>query len=201
LFDTSSPVCGAPFRLSNGSLRFFCTSHKGVKTYLSIADPTISATPVFHSLFLQEVQALASKFPAILGFVQDGNTITVVLGTGGSTVTGPEKIHAYKWKDGDNFFTEIYSNVSITDGAELMENVKCRPDGVLYKWVPGITGLYGDILYADRLGIHYTGNISYPHNVSVGAITYIDGSYYIAAYFLSDKYDTDHKMRMDIIKL
>ena len=209
--DTTTLVNYTPFRLPDGTLCAFNVTYKSGKTYLSIANPSGATypTPLYHSLFLQEMPGLAYDYfaergPYLVASCQDENTFTIVIGKGTQTTNYPTKLYAYKWTKNELSFTTLYTEVTLTEAEGTAFNspaTHCLPDGTAYRWNLSLDALSGNVLTADATGVHRYGQITLPTNTGIGAVTYIDGGYYGVAYPYSDQFDTDHKLRMDIVKL
>lgn len=206
--DTTTLIDYTPFRLGDGSLWAFNLSTKNDKTYLAMANPSglTYPNPLFTALFLQEIPELAFNYfevagPKILGCTQDENSIVVAIGHD-IVQSHPTKISAYKWTKGSNIFTTLYKNIPIIkDEARQLEDdeAKCLMDGTMYKWWQIENS--GSILVVNKEGVQHLGQITFPNYIFMGGITWLDGDFYGAAYLYSDQQDTDHKMRMDILKL
>jgi hypothetical protein len=207
--DTAQPADFTPLRLTDGGLAGLFIYYKGSKVYLAIADGDLAATgnPLFYrSRFLMEKTELSADFtmgiaPRIVAFLQEGNTITIVVGSYDAGKDYPSMLHAYKWTEGNSSFTTLYTGTQLTEAnwLKLKAKAQCTPSGTVYAW--NADGVTAQLTTADASGIHTLGETGNTENIQIGAVRWGGDAFYGVAYPGSDRFDTDHNLHMDIIRL
>jgi hypothetical protein len=214
--DTTALIGYTPFRLPDGSLNAFNITVKDLinksNLYLSIANPRdkpVYPTPLYRSQFLQpmpelEAEFYATAYPKIIASKQEGDVFTVVVGSYPYNSQVITKLYAYQWVKGATTFTKLYSAVAITEEVHnQLKNLKvqCQKDGTIYYWAQDPSGKTGAITTIDASGVHSKGAVTFTGAVLLGALNYIEGSYYAVVYPFTDQLDMDHSLHMDIVKL
>jgi hypothetical protein len=210
--DTAEVSDFVPLRFTDGELGGFSIMYKGDKVYLAIGNANTAAAGMdvsYNSRFLQYMPEFTidhtyTNYPRVLSWTQEGSTFTVVVGTYPYNTQHMDKAYAYKWTEGSSNFTTLYCAIPIigTFADTKLMSGSCTTDGTVYVWSPDSTMLSSSLTVLDATGQHNIGKVpDISDGVQIGAVKYINGSYYGVAYNASDAMDTKHNFHMDIIKL